>query len=146
MSNGHRRLRVSISSRFVVKLMHNKKNCYACKKPIRGEWESQIHLGLETGELKKDSPYKHFVFDKHIKCSPSRAQRIIHPQFPTVVENRPQFDMRRGLHWTNEDREKWIKVYTEAWVRLQEKYNPNWITKPEELINLSNEQWLKDLT
>ena len=36
--------------------------------------------------------------------------------------------MRRGLHWTNEDREKWIKVYTEAWVRLQEKYNPNWVT------------------
>ena len=101
---------------------------------------------METVELKKDSACRHFIRDKHIKCSPSRAQRIIHPQFPTVVDNRPQFDIRRGLGcWTNEDREKWIKIYTEAWVRLQEKYNPNWLTEPEELINLSNEEWVKEL-
>ena len=124
----------------------DKENCYTCKEPIRGEWESQVHLALETGELSEDSPYQHFVFDKHIRCSPSRAQRIIHPEFPTVTDNRPQFDIRRGLNWSNEDREKWIKVYTEAWVRLQEKYNPNWITEPEELINLSNEEWVKQLT
>ena len=127
--------------------MHNKNICPICNEPIKGKWDSQIHLALETGELKKDSACRHFIRDKHIKCSPSRAQRIIHPQFPTVVENRPQFDMRRGLGcWTNEDREKWIKIYTEAWVRLQEKYNPNWITEPEELINLSNEEWVNELT
>ena len=127
--------------------MHDKNICPICNEPIKGKWDSQIHLALETGELKKDSAYKHFIRDKHIKCSPSRAQRIIHPQFPTVVDNRPQFDIRRGLRcWTNEDREKWIKVYTEAWVTLQEKYNPNWITEPEELINLSNENWVKQLT
>ena len=132
---------------FTVKLMHDKNICPICNEPIKGKWDSQIHLALETGELKKDSACRHFIRDKHIKCSPSRAQRIIHPQFPTVVDNRPQFDMRRGLGcWTNEDREKWIKIYTEAWVRLQEKYNPNWITEPEELINLSNEEWVKELT
>jgi hypothetical protein len=54
--------------------------------------------------------------------------------------------MRRGDNvWTNEMREKWIKVYTEAWVKLQEKYNPSWITEPEELVNLSNEEWVKEL-
>jgi hypothetical protein len=26
------------------------------------------------------------------------------------------------------------------------EYNPNWITEPEELINLSNEEWVKQLT
>ena len=124
----------------------DKENCYSCKEPIRGKWESQVHLALETGEFSEDSPYQHFVFDKHIRCSPSRAQRIIHPEFPTVTDSRPEFDIRRGLNWTNEDREKWIKVYTEAWVRLQEKYNPNWITEPEELINLSDEEWVKELT
>ena len=127
-------------------MSQDKNICPICNEPIKGKWDSQIHLALETGELKKDSACRHFIRDKHIKCSPSRAQRIIHPQFPTVVDNRPQFDIRRGLGcWTNEDREKWIKTYTEAWVRLQEKYNPYWITEPEELINLSNEEWVKEL-
>ena len=62
------------------------------------------------------------------------------------IDNRPQFDMRRGDNvWTNEMREKWIKVYTEAWVKLQEKYNPSWITEPEELVNLSDQEWVKEL-
>jgi hypothetical protein len=123
----------------------DKDSCYECDKPIKGKWDSQVALGLETGELDKDSAYQHFVYDKHIRCSPSRAQRIIHPEFPTVIDSRPEFDIRRGLRWSNEDREKWIKVYTEAWVRLQEKHNPNWITNPEELINLSNEKFVKEL-
>jgi hypothetical protein len=90
----------------------NKKDskCEVCNKPIKGKWDSQVY--------------------KHIKCSPSRAQRIIHPAFPPVVDSRSQFDMRRGDNvWTNEMREKWIKVYTEAWVRLQEKYNPSGLLK-----------------
>ena len=104
-----------------------KTKCYACGETIEGKWDSQVQLGLETGELKKDSAYQHFVYDKHIRCSPSRAQRIIHPKFPTVVDSRPEYDIRRGLRWTNEKREKWIKVYTEAWLRLQEGHNPKWV-------------------
>jgi len=130
-----------------------KTDCDVCGEPIEGKWDSQIYLGMETGELKKGSPYKHLVYDKHIRCSPSRSQRIIHPKFPTVVDSRPRFDIRRGLIWTNDDREKWIEIYTAAWVRLQEKYNPNWVTdsddlgiETEELINLSDEQWVKELT
>jgi len=120
--------------------------CEVCGEVIRGKWDSQVYLGMETGELDKGGLHRWLIYDKHIKCSPSRAQRIIHPDFPPVVDNRPQYDMRRGLRWTNEDREKWIKVYTEAWVKLQEKYNPSWITEPEELVNLSDQEWSKELT
>ena len=117
--------------------------CEVCDEIIEGKWDSQVYLGMETGELDKSGIHRWLIYDKHIKCSPSRAQRIIHPDFPSVVDSRPQYDMRRGLRWTNEDREKWIKVYTEAWVKLQEKYNPSWITEPEELVNLSDQEWSK---
>ena len=101
----------------------DKENCFSCQKPIEGKWDSQVHLGLETGELDKNGIYKHFIYDKHIKCSPSRAQRIIHPAYPQVFDDRESFDMRL---WTEEKRDKFVKMYTYAWVRLQEKYNPNW--------------------
>ena len=121
--------------------------CHECGELIEGKWDSQVYLGMETGELDKSGIHRWLIYDKHIKCSPSRAQRIIHPDFPPVIDNRPQFDMRRGDNvWTNEMREKWIKVYTEAWVKLQEKYNPSWITEPEELVNLSDQKWSKELT
>ena len=120
--------------------------CHECGELIEGKWDSQVYLGMETGELDKSGIHRWLIYDKHIKCSPSRAQRIIHPDFPPVIDNRPQFDMRRGDNvWTNEMREKWIKVYTEAWVKLQEKYNPSWITEPEELVNLSDQEWVKEL-
>jgi hypothetical protein len=28
--------------------------------------------------------------------------------------------------WDKAKRDKWVKVYTDAWVRLQEKHNPEW--------------------
>ena len=50
------------------------------------------------------------------------------------MDDRPQFDWRRGDNsWTNERREEFRELYTNAWVTLQGKYNPNWITEPEEL-------------
>ena len=82
---------------------------------------SQVELGLETGELDRDGCHQHFIYDKHIKCSPSRAQRIVHSKYPTVIDERPQFDWRPEADnaWTDEMRAKWKKVYTEAWIRLQ---------------------------
>tara|TARA_R110000751_G_C13405542_1_gene438282 strand:- start:243 stop:428 length:186 start_codon:yes stop_codon:yes gene_type:complete len=58
--------------------------------------------------------------------------------------------MRRGDNvWTNEMREKFRKLYTDAWVALQEKYNPSWIIERDspcgEFPNLSNQQWSKEL-
>ena len=109
--------------------MNKKEECYTCGEPIEGKWDSQVELGLETGELDRDGCHQHFIYDKHIKCSPSRAQRIVHSKYPTVIDERPQFDWRPEADnaWTDEMRAKWKKVYTEAWIRLQEKYNPDWV-------------------
>tara|TARA_B100001964_G_scaffold158379_1_gene173946 strand:- start:802 stop:1125 length:324 start_codon:yes stop_codon:yes gene_type:complete len=97
-------------------------DCQECGKPIEGDWESQIALGIETGEITDRPSNRLFIYDKHIRCSPSRAQRIVHPDFPPVVDERPQFDWRRDDGpWDPEMRKKYKKLYTEAWVRLQEK-------------------------
>ena len=121
--------------------MNKKEECHTCGEPIKGKWDSQVELGLETGELDRDSYHQqiihrvlpssrilHFIYDKHIKCSPSRAQRIVHSKYPTVIDERPQFDWRPEADnaWTDEMRTKWKKVYIEAWIRLQEKHNPDW--------------------
>jgi hypothetical protein len=103
-------------------------NCQECGKPIEGAWESQIAFGIETGELKDRDVTRMLIYDKHIRCSPSRAQRIVHEKFPPVVDERAQFDWRPEADniWTDEMRAKYKKLYTEAWVRLQEQTNPDW--------------------
>ena len=121
--------------------------CEVCDELIKGKWDSQVYFGMETGELDESGMHRWLIYDKHIRCSPSRAQRIIHADFPPVVDNRPQFDWRRGDNiWTNEMRERFRKLYTDAWVALQEKYNPSWTTHPEELVNISEQEWSKELT
>ena len=107
-----------------------KTECHVCGEPIEGKWDSQVYLGMETGELDKSGIHRWLIYDKHIKCSPSRAQRIVHPEYPKVVDERPQFDWRPEADnsWTDEMRSKWKKVYTDAWVKLQGRYNPNWIS------------------
>jgi hypothetical protein len=105
--------------------------CYECGELIEGKWDSQVYLGMETGELDKSGIHRWLIYDKHIKCSPSRAQRIVHPKFPRVIDTREQFDWRPEADniWTDEMRVKYKKLYTDSWVSLQKKYNPNWITK-----------------
>ena len=105
--------------------------CEVCGEIIEGKWDSQVYLGMETGELSTDSIHRWLIYDKHIKCSPSRAQRIVHPKYPTVVDERPQFDWRPEANnaWTEQKRNEFRELYTDAWVRLQEKYNPNWDVK-----------------
>ena len=63
--------------------------CHECGELIEGKWDSQVYLGMETGELSKSGIHRWLIYDKHIKCSPSRAQRIVHPRYPTVVDERP---------------------------------------------------------
>ena len=105
--------------------------CHECGKLIEGKWDSQVYLGMETGELDKRGIHRWLIYDKHIKCSPSRAQRIVHPKYPTVVDERQQFDWRPEANntWTDEMRAKYKKLYTDSWVSLQKRYNPKWITK-----------------
>ena len=112
--------------------------CEVCGETIEGKWDSQIHLGMESGELDKDSLNLFLFTDKHIKFTPSRAQRIVHPKFPTVIDNRPQYDCRPEADnaWTDEMRKKWKAVYTDAWVSLQERYNPKWNSKLAQVRNV----------
>ena len=103
--------------------------CHECGKLIEGKWDSQVYLGMETGELDKSGIHRWLIYDKHIKCSPSRAQRIVHPKFPRVIDTRQQFDWRPEADnaWTDEMRVKYKKLYTDSWVSLQKKYNPSWV-------------------
>jgi len=103
-------------------------DCQECGEPIEGDWESQIALGIETGELSDRPSNRLFIYDKHIRCSPSRAQRIVHPQFPPVIDERSRYDWRPEADnaWTDEDRKKYKRLYTKAWVRLQMRTNPTW--------------------
>ena len=103
--------------------------CHECGELIEGKWDSQVYLGMETGELSKSGIHRWLIYDKHIKCSPSRAQRIVHPKFPRVIDARQQFDWRPEADntWTDEMRVKYKKLYTDSWVSLQKKYNPSWI-------------------
>ncbi len=103
--------------------MSDLNECHVCGKTIRGEWDSQVYLGMETGELSKSGIHRWLIYDKHIKCSPSRAQRIIHRKYPRVFDSRERFDIRL---WDEDERNRWVKIYTEAWVRLQIEYNPKW--------------------
>ena len=103
-------------------------DCVVCDKPIEGEWESAIALGIETGELSDTNANHMLIYDKHIRCTPSRAQRIVHDKFPPVIDERPQFDWRPEADnlWTDEGRKKYKKIYTRAWLNLQFRTNPLW--------------------
>ena len=100
--------------------MKEPNNCSVCNMPVK-RWDSAIELGIETGEL-EDGPNRFVIKDKHIRCSPSRAQRIKHPDFAPVIDERPAFDIR--LWKDAEKREHFIKCYTEAWMRVQNNHNP----------------------
>jgi len=70
-----------------------------------------------------------FAGARHIRCSPSRAQHIVHPDFEPVVDDRLAFDKRlwddpenhvykkRGAGF----REECERRYTDAWVQLQDE-------------------------
>ncbi len=96
----------------------NRNKCSVCGKEV-DKSESALALSMLTGEFKPETRESHARFtyvDKHIRCSPSRGQRIVHPKFPPVVDERPAFDWRL---WPEERRDLFKHLYTNAWVRLQ---------------------------
>jgi hypothetical protein len=100
--------------------------CAGCDKEIK-DYESYLYLGILVGTI---NPLRLFTaYDKHIRCSPSRAQHIHHPKFKKVVDKRPEFDVRLWLgdegSQTEERAQLYKHLYTNAWVRLQYQYNPN---------------------
>ena len=100
-----------------------KTKCYTCGEPIKGKWDSTIQLAIEMGELEGEAICRFYFHDKCIRCSPSRAQHIIHSEFVPVKDRREQYNK---YFWDKYERVKYEKIYTNAWVSLQEKYNPAW--------------------
>ena len=109
--------------------MHNETKCYTCGEPIKGKWDSTIQLAIEMGELEGEAKSHFFFHDKCIRCSPSRSQHIVHSEFVPVKDRREQYNK---YFWDMYERSKYEKLYTNAWVRLQEKYNPSWKGKNDE--------------
>jgi hypothetical protein len=67
---------------------------------------------------------------RHIKCSPSRAQYIVNPDFEPVVDYRPEYDKRRRNVFERSQSE--IK-YSNAWLemcRLKDEEEPYRIVSP----------------
>ena len=55
-----------------------------------------------------------------IRCSPSRAQHIVHPDFEPVADDRQQFDKRNpDVFPTKEKLDEWEKRWTLAWLVCQ---------------------------
>ena len=68
-----------------------------------------------------DEPYDGlFAHRRCIRCSPSRAQHIVHPDFKPVVDDRPQFDKRNPEVFLTEEKVKeFEKRWTLAWLVCQ---------------------------
>ena len=87
--------------------------CSICSKPVARTDDATL---LEAEYL--DSPFSVlFYASKHIRCSPSRAQYIVHPEFSSVTDERPEYDKRkRSARVVKRDEVK----YTRAWLALQQ--------------------------
>ena len=68
-----------------------------------------------------DEPYIGLLSRRRcIRCSPSRAQHIVHPDFEPVVDDRTQFDKRNPeVFPTEAKRMEWEKRWTAAWLMCQ---------------------------
>ena len=89
--------------------------CDVCRLPV-AEHEDATHFSaILNGE-----PATPFLCGKrHIRCSPSRAQYIVAPEFGApVVDDRPDFDKR--LLDVRERRQR-ETLYTAAWQQLQKE-------------------------
>jgi len=97
--------------------------CSKCKKET-GDWDDATKLHA----IAWNEPFFVLLYVKKcIRCSPSRAQHIVHPSFKPVTDDRPQFDKRL---WGNPESPVYKKHgpnfatecegrYTLAWLELQ---------------------------
>ncbi len=90
-------------------------DCNVCEKEVKPH-NSANHL--EAIVMKQTVMVLLFHLH-HIRCSPSRAQYIVHPQFqPPVVDDRPQLDKRL---LDADERQRIETAVTNAWLVLTER-------------------------
>jgi hypothetical protein len=93
-------------------LVSKAEKCDRCGKICQPE-DNAVNIMAETGMF---NPFNIFLASTfHIRCSPSRAQYIVHPAFPPVFDNRPEYD-KRLIADNSEMEEK----YTKAWMKLRQ--------------------------
>jgi len=54
-----------------------------------------------------------FIGARHLRCSPSRSQYIVHEDFDSIVDDRPEYDKK---NLPEEQRTEYEKTWTDAWV------------------------------
>tara|TARA_Y100000310_G_C20354660_1_gene656047 strand:+ start:275 stop:643 length:369 start_codon:yes stop_codon:yes gene_type:complete len=99
--------------------------CYQCKKET-DDWDDATKLHA----IAWNEPLTVFLYKKKcIRCSPSRAQHIVHPDFEPVADDRPMFDKRLWSDPENAAHKKYgpnfatecEDRYTNAWLELREE-------------------------
>ena len=103
--------------------MNNQDKCYVCDKQVE-KHESALRLAVLAGEFAPKVTLANLKFfgyaEKHIACSPSRAQHIVHSEFPPVKDERVQYNKD---FWDRSECSKYQSLYTNAWVVLQLECN-----------------------
>lgn len=88
-------------------------NCDKCGHPV-----AQHEDATWLDAIANDNPVVVlFSQARHIRCSPSRAQFIVHPAFEPVVDDRPEYDKRL---LAPKDAHHLEAHYTQAWIQLQQ--------------------------
>ena len=85
--------------------------CDACKKEVSHIEDATV---LESIAFKTPT----IVFSnspRHIRCSPSRAQYIMHENFEPIVDDRAAWDKRLLPYPMQQAREK---IWTDGWLEL----------------------------
>jgi len=95
----------------------NKETCDKCDCEVTTE-----NCCITMHCIAWDEPYAGLLARRRcINCSPSRAQHIVHPDFPPVVDARQQFDKRNSEVFPNEEKIKeFEKRWTAAWLICQQ--------------------------
>ena len=88
--------------------------CDVCGGDVENLWESDLYLRYVIGQI--DPETLHTTRERHIRCNPTLAQFIVHPDFePVVVAG--VFDKRRLDPAYVREQERLI---TRGWQRLNE--------------------------
>jgi hypothetical protein len=88
--------------------------CDICGGDVENIWDSDLYLRYVIGQL--DPETLHTTRERHIRCSPTRAQFIVDPDFPPVAVDGP-FD-KRGLDPEYVRQQE--RLMTRGWKRLKE--------------------------
>ena len=91
--------------------------CDKCELPVDRKDDASI---LESIRRKSLAALNWTVLvsqPRHIRCSPSRAQYIVHEDFPPCVDERPEYD--KYLRYEESLRVEAEKAWTNAWIELQ---------------------------